>query len=176
MKREEEESILQSFRKIENYQPIFSKYGEYEHKVMPGTITAIGECMEKSDKLPSKSLLMIGIPEDVYGVLWRGFLKSENIHLLEPLMGEGFDLWVIAVSQPSLKRVVWVVFPVTFEDMNEIRRHEVFSLALVPISQQSFDELAERVDNLVKGINAGKEIPSGDGLIMVLDLSDFFQQ
>ncbi len=172
MRREEEESILQSFRKIENYQPIFSKYGEYEHKIMPGTITAIGECTQESNKLPSKTLLMIGIPENVYSSLWEGFLRSGDIHLLEPLAGEGFDLWVIAVPQPALKRVVWIVFPVTVEDMNEMRGHMLFSLALVPISQQSFDELAERVDTLIKEVNAGKNIPCGDGLIIILNLSD----
>ncbi len=174
---EQEKSLIESFMRIASYREVFSQYEGYEHRVMPGTITALGEALdEAAAKLPSRSLFMVGIPAGIYRALWEGFRESNSFHLLDPIAASGFDLWVIAVPQESFRRVTWLVFPVTREDLMELRKSPVFSIVVVPISEQSFDELTERVDAVVAGIKQGAETPSPEGLLLLLDLTDLFAE
>ena len=171
MVRKEEESILQSLRRIETYQQVFSKYGDYEHRVMPGLITALGECSEHVEALPSKFIFMVGVPEEFFNELYGGFTGDAGLYLLDPLVGENYDLWVVAVPSVSKKRVTWVVFPVTTEDFNEIRKTPIFSVALVPVKEKSFPELSEKVNELIAGLGSEFETPSEKGIILVVNLS-----
>jgi len=171
----EEKSLIESFMRIESYRHIFERYEEYEHKVMPGTITALGEALaETVPELPSKSLFMVGVPENVYVKLWEGFKETMAFHLLDPIAATGFDLWVIAAPQHKSKRVTWVVFPVTKEDFNEMRKYPRFAVIVVPISVQNFDELASRVDDVVNGLQRGDQFPASNGLILIIDISEIF--
>ncbi len=169
--RKEEENIIQSLRKIESYQEVFEKYSDYEHRVMPGLVTAFGECVEDVQHLPSKNIFMVGVPEDFFQELYGGFTGDAGIYLLDPLVGENYDLWVVAVPSSVRKRVTWVVFPVTTEDMSEIRRNPVFSVALVPVKEKRISELSERVNEFIEGLGTEYDTPSEKGIILVIDLS-----
>jgi hypothetical protein len=176
MKEGEEKSLIDSFAKIESYKPIFEMYKGYVNRVMPGTITAIGETdPEEVADLPSKNILMVGIPSDVFSQLWEGFKETASFHLLDPLVGQGYDLWVVAAPQHKLRRVTWIVFPVTEEDLEEVKRNPAFSIVLVPMESQSFEELADRVDDVIGELKRGGAFPASNGIILLVDLTEVFR-
>jgi|GEM_PF-1685573 len=176
MKESEEKNLIDSFAKIESYKPIFEMYKGYVNRVMPGTITAIGETdPEDVADLPSKNILMVGIPSDIFSRLWEGFKETASFHLLDPLMGQGYDLWVVAAPQHKLRRVTWIIFPITDADLEEVKRNPTFSIILVPIESQSFEELADRVDNVIGDLKEGGAFPASHGIILLVDLSEVFK-
>lgn len=175
MKREEEEQLLESLGKVEAYKPIFQQYAGYENRVMPGTITALGEVdPSKVIGLPSKNILMVGVQEGLFAGLWQGFRESASFTLLTPLAGENFDLWVIAVPMHKLQRLTWVVFPVTEADETEISKEPRFSVIIVPVEKQDFGELVERVEMVLDRLVEGGMFPSEEGIILLMDLSDVY--
>ncbi|HID05389.1 MAG TPA: hypothetical protein EYP20_06250 [Aigarchaeota archaeon] len=169
--RREEESIINSLRRIESYRGVFERYCDYEHRVMPGLVTAFGECVEEVQQLPAKNVFMVGVPEEFFQELYGGFTGDAGVYLLDPLVGENYDLWVVAVPSEARRRVTWVVFPVTTEDMAEIRRTPVFSVALVPVKEKLVSELSDKVSELIEGLGRGCDTPSEKGIILVVDLS-----
>ncbi|MEM4415939.1 MAG: hypothetical protein QXH32_08265, partial [Candidatus Caldarchaeum sp.] len=105
MKNDEEERLLASLSQVESYKEVFKTYEGYEKRVLPGTLTALGEIdVEEFSSLPGKNLLLVGVPAEFYAELWSGFKESASFTLMAPLRGEGFDLWVIAVPMHRLRR------------------------------------------------------------------------
>jgi len=174
---EDERRLIESFALIDAYRPIFDKYEGYEHRVMPGTITAMGEATsDVSGELPSKNIFMVGMPEEVFLNLWEGFKETSNFHLLDPIAYKGFDLWVVAAPQHRARRVTWIVFPVTESDFEEIQKTPNFSVVVVPVSGRSLDELTSHVSRVVEGLVRGAQFPSREGVILVVDLSEVFKK
>jgi len=169
--REEEQNLLNSLNKIEGYKQLFSTYQEYEHRVMPGLITAFGECLREINGIPSKTIFMVGVPDEVFNQLYDGFTEDTNIYLLEPLIGENYDLWVIAIPSTIKKRVTWFIFPITADDFAEISRMEKLVVVVVPVGERSFDELSDRVDELLTGLGKEFETPSEKGVILIISLA-----
>ncbi|MEM3095995.1 MAG: hypothetical protein QW756_00095 [Nitrososphaerota archaeon] len=175
MRHEDEANLIESFSKIESYKPIFEMYKGYDNRVMPGTITAIGETEPgEVTELPGRNILMVGVPTDVFGELWEGFRETASFHLLDPLVGQGYDLWVVAAPQHKLRRVTWIVFPVTDDDLQEVKRNPSFSVVLVPVESQSFEELTDRVDNVIGELKKGGAFPASSGIILLVDLTEVF--
>ncbi|MEM4417379.1 MAG: hypothetical protein QXD32_04900 [Nitrososphaerota archaeon] len=176
MKPEEEKKFIESFEKIESYRPVFEIYKGYTNRVMPGLITAIGETDPgEVSELPGKNILMVGVQAETFKELWEGFKETASFHLLDPLAGQGYDLWVVAAPQHKLRRVTWIVFPVTDEDLEEIKLEPVFSVVLVPLERQSFEELTGRVDRVIDELKSGGAFPAATGIILIVDLSDVFK-
>jgi hypothetical protein len=175
LKREEEEQLLESLGRVEAYRPVFQQYAGYENRVLPGTITALGE-IDTSEvrSLPSKNILMVGVQDRVFAELWRGFREPASFNLLTPLSGDNFDLWVIAVPMHRLQRLTWVVFPVTDADAAEISKEPKFSVIIVPVEKQDFGELVDRVEAVLDSLIEGGVFPSEQGIILLMDLSEVY--
>ncbi|MEM2992741.1 MAG: hypothetical protein QW467_05680 [Candidatus Caldarchaeum sp.] len=177
MKNDEEERLLASLSQVESYKEIFKTYEGYEKRVLPGTLTALGEIdVEEFSSLPGKNLLLVGVPAEFYAELWSGFKESASFTLMAPLRGEGFDLWVIAVPMHRLRRLTWVVFPVTDSDLKEIEASPLFSVFLIPVEKQDFEELTNRAEDVLEDLGQGKPFPSEKGIILLLDLSELFRK
>jgi len=177
LKNDEEERLLASLSQVESYKEIFKTYEGYEKRVLPGTLTALGEIdVEEFSSLPGKNLLLVGVPAEFYAELWSGFKESASFTLMAPLRGEGFDLWVIAVPMHRLRRLTWVVFPVTDSDLKEIEASPRFSVFLIPVEKQDFEELTNRAEDVLEDLGQGKPFPSEKGIILLLDLSELFRK
>jgi hypothetical protein len=84
LRREEEEQLLESLGRVEAYRPVFQQYAGYENRVLPGTITALGE-IDTSEvrSLPSKNILMVGVQGQgvrgaLAGVQGAGFIQPPD--------------------------------------------------------------------------------------------------
>lgn len=176
LKEPEEERLLESLSSIESYKQVFSTYEGYDNRVLPGTITALGEVdPNEVTSLPGKNVLMVGVPRNFFSQLWSGFRESASFILMTPLAAEGFDLWVIAVPMHRLRRLTWIVFPITESDLAEIERQPKFSVILVPVEKQDFEELTNRAEDVLEGLNQGSAFPSEKGIVLVVDLTEVFK-
>ncbi|MEM0440208.1 MAG: hypothetical protein QW463_01220 [Candidatus Caldarchaeum sp.] len=175
MRDPDEERLLESLTRIESYKPVFSTYSGYENRVLPGTITALGEIdVEKTKSLPGKNVLLVGVPNRFFMEQWNGFRESASFILMSPLEGQGFDLWVIAVPMHRLRRLTWIVFPITESDLEEIEKEPKFSVILVPVEKQDFEELTNRAEDVLEALGQGEPFPSENGIILIVDLTEVF--
>lgn len=176
LKKSEEEQLLESLAKIDSYKQVFDTYSNYENRVLPGTITALGEVdPEEVRTLPGKNILLVGVQRESFQQLWSGFRESASFILLTPLASDEYDLWVIAVPMHGLRRVTWIVFPITEADLREISKEPRFSVVIVPVGRMDFDELTDRVEHVIEQLGQGASFPSENGIILLVDLSTVFQ-
>ncbi|MEM4281741.1 MAG: hypothetical protein QW470_07805 [Candidatus Caldarchaeum sp.] len=176
MKQPDEEKLLESLSKMEAYQQVFQTHAGYENRVLPGTITALVEVdPEEVKSLPGRNILLVGVPASYFNRLWSGFKESASFILLTPLTGDDYDLWVIAVPMHRLRRVTWIVFPITEADLREISKEPRFSVILVPVKEQDFDELTSRVEDVIEQLGRGAPFPSETGIILLMDLTEVFK-
>ncbi|MEM1937344.1 MAG: hypothetical protein QXX49_07695 [Candidatus Caldarchaeum sp.] len=175
MKTSEEKQLLESLAKIESYQHVFKTYSGYENRVLPGTITALGEVdPEEVKTLPGKNVLLVGVQDTYFQQLWSGFRGSASFILLTPLVSEDYDLWVIAVPMHEIRRVTWIVFPITEADLKEISKEPRFAVVIVPVERMDFDELTARVEDVIEELGRGSAFPSENGVILLVDLTTVF--